>query len=418
MKKFKFHYGWVVAACCMLMMCSTALVSTGMGTNLNAMRQHLGFTNTQTSLVLTIRSITAFFAALLAGYYYRIGLKKGMVLAMAFGAMAFAMFILAGSNVYIVYIGAVLSGICYSYGMMMPISMILKQWFNQSRGTALAIASAGTGLMSLVFAPLVQSTIDNHGIKAAFILQACFMIFVGILLAVFVVEKPEDKGLEPVGGKDWKPQTVAKTGKSGKEAAAAEPREAVELPFFWIAAVIFAAFLVGTGTSPASANFTNNLVTAGLNAMDVAKAISVYGAVIIVAKLVYGMCIDKLGTFKTTLVFGTIVSIGTFILCVINFFPSNLLMYIGMIVIGIGCPVQTLGYPNWIVDLDSRHYNKSLVKCQTGYQLGAVIGSFFPGIIADATGAYAGAYFIFFVVNALAIVIVFFAYRINFFKKS
>ena len=418
MKKFKFHYGWVVAACCMLMMCSTALVSTGMGTNLNAMRQHLGFTNTQTSLVLTIRSITAFFAALLAGYYYRIGLKKGMVLAMAFGAMAFALFTIAGENIYIVYAGAVLSGICYSYGMMMPISMILKQWFNQSRGTALAIASAGTGLMSLIFAPLVQSTINNHGIKAAFILQACFMVFVGILLAVFVVEKPEDKGLEPVGGKDWVPQAKASGKASAKASGSAEPRQAVELSFFWIAAVVFATFLVGTGTSPASANFTNNLVTAGLDAMDVAKAISVYGAVIIGSKLVYGVCIDRLGTFKTTLVFGAIVSVGTFILYIINFFPGNMLMYIGMIVIGIGCPVQTLGYPNWIVDLDSEHYNKSLVKCQTGYQLGAVLGSFFPGIIADATGSYAGAFFIFFLCNAFAIVIVFFAYRANFFRKS
>lgn len=401
-KKFKFHYGWVIAICCMLMMCSTALISSGMSTNLNAMRQQLGFTNTQTSLVLTIRSLSAFFAALLANYYYKIGLKRGMVCAMVFGALAFALFTLAGRNIVIIYIGAVMSGFCYSYGMMMPISMILKNWFNKSRGTALAIASGGTGLMSVIFAPLVQSTVNNKGIKEAFLLQAAFMVFVGLLLAVFIVEKPEEKGMEPLGGKDFTPV------KKGGNAA---PREATELSFFWILAIVAATASIGIGTSPASANFTNNLVTAGLDAMTVAKALSVYGFMLIGSKLLYGVCVDRLGTFKTTLIFGTVVSAGMFLLYIVNFFPGDLLMYIALIVVGFGTPVQTLGYPNWIVDLDSAHYNKSLVKCQTGYQLGAVVGSFLPGIIADRTGSYAGAFFMFFAVNAIGIIIVFFAYK-------
>ena len=400
-KERKFHYGWVVAFCCTLMICSASLISTGMSTNLNAMRQHLGFTNTQTALVLTIRSITAFLAALCANTYYKMGLKRGMVIALLLGAATFALFAAAGRNLTVIYAGAVLSGICYAYGMMMPASMLLRNWFNKSRGTALSIASAGTGLVSVIFAPLVQSTVNRTGIKAAFILQGVFMVFSALMLALLVVEKPEEKGLEPYGGKDWVPEA----GKGPKA------REATELPYVWMAVLIGAAALVGAGASPCSANYTNNMVTAGLDAMTVAKGLSIYGAILIAAKLVYGVAIDKLGTLKTTLIFGFMTAAAIFMMFLINYFPNDLFMYVTFIITAVAVPVQTMGYPNWVVDLDSAHYNKTLVKCQTGYQLGAVVGSFIPGPIADATGSYALAYLIFFFCNLIPIILVFFCYR-------
>lgn len=397
----KLFYGWVIAACCMLMICSTSLLSTGMSTNLNAMRQHLGFSNTQTALVLTIRSITAFAAALMANTYYKMGLKRGMVAAIFVGALTFAIFAAAGRRIGVVYAGAVLSGICYAYGMMMPASMLIRNWFNKSRGVALSIASGGTGLVSVIFAPLVQSTVNRMGIKAAFILQGAFMAAAALVLAVFVVEKPEDKGLEPFGGKNWSPD-------KNKEQ---KPREATELPYLWMAVLVGSAALVGAGASPASANYTNNLVTAGIDAMSVAKGLSMYGAILIAAKIMYGVSVDKLGTLRTTLVFGTLTAIAMFMLFIINYYPSELFMYIMFVVLAIAVPVQTLGYPNWCVDLDSAHYNRTLVKCQTGYQLGAVVGSFIPGPIADATGSYAGAFFIFFLCNLIPIILVYFCYR-------
>lgn len=404
----KFFYGWVIAACCMLMVCSSSLLSTGMSTNLNAMRQHLGFTNTQTALVLTIRSITAFLAALCANTYYKMGLKKGMVAAMLAGASAFAIFAAAGTNLSAVYAGAVLSGVCYAYGMMLPASMLIRNWFNQKRGVALSIASGGTGLVSVIFAPLVQSTVNRMGIRAAFILQGAFLVFAGVVLACLVVERPEDKGLEPMGGRDWVPAA----------GAGAEPRKATELPYFWMIILVAAAALVGAGASPASANYTNNLVTAGLDPMDVAKGLSMYGAILIGAKLLYGVSIDKLGTFKTTLIFGTLTAIAIFMLFLINYYPGNLFMYITFVVLAIAVPVQTLGYPNWVVDLDSAHYNRTLVKCQTGYQLGAVVGSFIAGPIADATGSYAMAYLVFFFCNLIPIIMVFFCYKAGNKKKA
>lgn len=399
--KPKFFYGWVIAVCCTLSVCGASLLSTGLSTNLNAMRQCLGFTNTQTSLVLTVRSISAFIVALFAERYYgRLGIRKGMALAMAFGILSFGLFALAGSNILIVYAGAVTAGVCYSYGMMMPSSMLIKNWFNRSRGTALSIASCGTALVSIIFAPIVQRFVDSFGIKSAFLMQAGALFVIMLILFFFVVEKPEEKGLEPCGGKDFVPQAKKKTAPAGSGRLSAG----------WFAALVGATVLIGASASPCSANYTNNLVTAGYEPMAVAKALSVYGFIIIGAKLFFGRCIDTIGAKRSTIIFGSLCTLAMVLLALANRFTTVPFLYFTLVITGLGVIVQTLGYPNWVADLESSRYDVSLERCQMGYQLGALIGSPLPGILADATGSYGPAYMLFAVFTVIAIVIVLLAY--------
>ena len=400
-KKKTFFYGWVIALCCALSVCAASLLSTGMSTNLNAMREVLGLTNTQTSLILTVRSVSAFLASLFsAKYFQKLGVKAGMLVAMGCGVLAFVIFNFAGTVMALNYLAAAVAGVCYSYGMMLPASMMMKKWFNRARGIALAITSCGTGLVSIVFAPLVQSVVNNHGIRAAFLLQAGVIAAVALLILLFAVDDPAAKGLEPFGGKDWKPET--------KDSA--QPREATSLSTGWYVGLVIAATLVGMSASPCSANFTNNLVTAGFDNMTVAKAVSVYGFVLIAAKILFGRCVDALGTFRSTVIFEIICMAGMLCMALVNYFVSVPFMYAALIVIGIGCVFQTLGYPNWCADLDSEHYVTTVARCQMGYQLGAVIGSPLPGILADASGSYAPAFFMFALCTAAVALIVAGAY--------
>lgn len=396
MKKQKLYYGWVVAVCCMLSVCGSSLLSTGMSTNLNAMRQCLGLSHTQTAMILTVRSISAFVAAMFSVQYFdHLGIKRGMTLAMLIGAISFLIFVFAGSNMFFNYTGAALAGICYSYGMMMPVSMLLKNWFNKSRGTALSIASCGTGLVSIVFAPLIQTIVDKNGIRAAFLMQAATVLFIMFIVLVFIAERPEDKGMCPYGGSDY----VTEQNKEREHFTKS-------LSVRWYYGLIFATALIGMSASPCSANYTNNLVTAGLDSMEAARALSFYGVVLILSKMILGRLIDKAGTKLTTVIFGVLCTAGMFMLVLVNRYPTVPFMYLSMIMIGIGVPIQTLGYPNWVAELDSEHYNHTLEKCQMGYQLGCVAGSPIPGILADITGNYGAAYFMFTLCTVIAVIIV------------
>ena len=365
-----------------------------MSTNLANLRLVLGFTGTQTSMILTVRSIAAFVVALFADKYFGLlGVKKGMIVAMIAGVVSFFIFSVAGLNLALYYVAAVVAGVAYSYGMMMPSSMLLKKWFNQSRGTAISLAGCGTGLVSIIFAPLVQSTVDRFGLKASFYLQGGFIALVAVILAVLVVEDPAQKGLEPYGGRDFVAVGRAKKGDSSLS------KKSVLL-------LAFATMLVGFTSSPASAHYSVTFTTEGFDAMTVAKIISIYGVVLVASKFIFGRVVDKIGARKSTVIYGTLCTLAILMIFLTRLFRSVTWITVTMVVVAVGVVIQTLGYPNWVSDLDSKNYDHTLVRCQQGYQLGALVGSPLPGLIADATGTYTWAYLMFAVCTLLYVLIV------------
>ena len=365
-----------------------------MSTNLANLRLVLGFTGTQTSMILTVRSIAAFVVALFADKYFGLlGVKKGMIVAMIAGVVSFFIFSVAGLNLALYYVAAVVAGVAYSYGMMMPSSMLLKKWFNQSRGTAISLAGCGTGLVSIIFAPLVQSTVDRFGLKASFYLQGGFIALVAVILAVLVVEDPAQKGLEPYGGRDFVAVGRAKKGDSSLSKTS-------------VLLLAFATMLVGFTSSPASAHYSVTFTTEGFDAMTVAKIISIYGVVLVASKFIFGRVVDKIGTRKSTVIYGTLCTLAILMIFLTRFFRSVTWVTVTMVVVAVGVVIQTLGYPNWVSDLDSKNYDHTLVRCQQGYQLGALVGSPLPGLIADATGTYTWAYLMFAVCTLIYVLIV------------
>lgn len=365
-----------------------------MSTNLANLRLVLGFTGTQTSMILTVRSIAAFVVALFADKYFGLlGVKKGMIVAMIAGVVSFFIFSVAGLNLALYYVAAVVAGVAYSYGMMMPSSMLLKKWFNQSRGTAISLAGCGTGLVSIIFAPLVQSTVDRFGLKASFYLQGGFIALVAVILAVLVVEDPAQKGLEPYGGRSFVAVGRAKKGDSSLS------KKSVLL-------LAFATMLVGFTSSPASAHYSVTFTTEGFDAMTVAKVISIYGVVLVASKFIFGRVVDKIGARKSTVIYGTLCTLAILMIFLTRFFRSVAWVTVTMVVVAVGVVIQTLGYPNWVSDLDSKNYDHTLVRCQQGYQLGALVGSPLPGLIADATGTYTWAYLMFAVCTLIYVLIV------------
>ena len=403
MKKTKVFYGWVMAACCCLMVCATSLLSSGMSTNLAIIRQTYGFSGTQTSSILTIRAATAFVAALFSGKYYELlGLKKGMLGAMLLGILSFLLFTLAGTRLWVYYLAGCIAGLTYTYGMMLPSAMLLRRWFNKGLGTALAIASGGTGLVSIVFAPLVQSVCNKTGIRSAFLLQAGVFLITGILLALLIAETPEEKGLEIRGG-------------SGEAAALKKKKissRRCTLKDSWHIALVIGVIFIGMSASPASAHYTLNFTTEGIDPMAFAKVLSVYGIIILCSKIfLFGPCTDKIGPLPSSLIFGTVTFFGMFFCFLTIKYPTIQWAYFSMSFVAIGVVMQTLCYPNWCAELDTEHYDKTLQHCQTGYQFGALIGSPIPGILADVTGSYTWAYLMFSADTVIALLLAIGAYK-------
>ena len=61
-----FFYGWLIVAVCMLMVFGASLVTTGMAVSLRALRDVMGFSGTQTSMITTVCGLTAFLSIIVA----------------------------------------------------------------------------------------------------------------------------------------------------------------------------------------------------------------------------------------------------------------------------------------------------------------------------------------------------------------
>ena len=155
-----------------------------------------GFSNTQLSALIEIRTVCAFLALFFVmGYYKKLGLKMGVALSVALTGAAFGLFALAGS--FPAYCAAfALGGVAYTLGGAVPVALLLSAWFNDRGGLALGIAAAGTGINNIVASPLFTRLILGSSLRAGFLVQVLFCAAVALLL-FFLLKTPRERGEEP-----------------------------------------------------------------------------------------------------------------------------------------------------------------------------------------------------------------------------
>lgn len=386
----------------MLMIVGTALVSTVIAVNLNALRSVYGFSGTETSLIVTVCSATALAVSFGSDKYFeKLGLRLGMTIAAISGMISFLLHGLADGHLFVYYIAAMFGGVTYSLGMILPASMLMRRWFNKSRGLALSISSAGTGISSAIWAPGLQSIIESASIQTAFFVESAFFGIIAIICFSLLKNDPSDMGLEPYGGNDYVP--------AGKHASRAG-RYAVGSGI--IALIVVLAAIAGMCGSPATSNIVLCFTTEGLDSMKVAFGMSIYGVLLIFSKIIYGEVVDRRGACFATVIFTSLIAAGQFCCFMIGFFNEETLMFLSFILLGSGYAVVTLGYPNWAAELVSKEeYPKKMKRFQIGFQFGTLVGSAIPGIIADITGHYTWAYLMFAILFVIMIISVLFIYR-------
>lgn len=103
-----------------------------------------------------------------------------------------------------VYAAAVLQGMALIAATTIPISVMITNWFVRHRGLALGLATAGSGLGSLIFIPLVRSyLIPSMGWRNTYLVIAAIQAVLIPLAFILLRNTPEQKGLRPLG---WETQ--------------------------------------------------------------------------------------------------------------------------------------------------------------------------------------------------------------------
>lgn len=376
---------WAILSCagCTLML----FVTGGLAFNVFSAAQPYilsqnGFTNTQTSLITTVRSAAYLLGTFAIGRYYRkLGYRTGCALAAVLAGASFVLFAAAKSLMAYYFAGAV-AGVSYALGSMVPASILMRRWLRAHCGLAIGICSAGTGLATVLFSPLFTAIAESGGVDRAFLWTAAFCAATAAAVFFLIRSGPAALGLEP-----W--------GKAVPESAQARALHALHLSRLRWALLLLAVLLVsGIG----SAGFTHLMtlyISEGMDAMQAAAAFSLCGLALMAGKCVCGALCDKLGSYRANyLLFGSFI-LGC-ALCVLAPLKSAALMLASSVFLGFGASLNTVGVSIWAADLSTpERYEKTLRLFQGAYGLGGIVLSFLPGAIADLAGGYAPSYIVF-----------------------
>ena len=381
--KHKIHYAWwVCAGCALLLFCTSGLCVNAFTIYQPYILTRNGFTNAQSSLIVTVRSLTSFAAMLVCGRYYRkLSLRTGMGLAGALVAGAFLLFGAAKSFWAYCLAGAV-AGLGYGFGTMIPVSIVMERWFIEKRTLAVGLCSAVTGLSTLGIPSVLTRSIESRGLAATFYTEGCVIAVLVFLSFLLVRSRPAEMGLEPYGSWDSIDHRSFET----HDRALRKQDWLLLLPML---------LCTGAFTSVGYSHLTVLARGEGFSAETIAVAVTVSGVTLMVGKFLFGWLAEKVGTYAADWISGGLLIGGLMLCCCTGGRPW--LLYAAMIVYGLGLPLGTVGMTAWANDLASpEQYDRTIQRFQTGYAAGGLIFSSLPGILADRSGgSYVPAYMFF-----------------------
>lgn len=390
-----------IATCagCTLML----LVTTGIAMNVFSTAQPYilaqnGFSNTQTSLIVTVRSVLYLLCMLGIDRYYRLlGERLGCALACLLAAASFAVFAVAKS-LPVYYLGGALAGISCGLGSMVPATLLIHRWLRAHRGLALGICAAGSGLATVVFCPILTELIERSGLHVAFWWTAGFCALCALMVFLLVRPGPEQYGLEPFGEAE----------QQAAQSAALHTFQPGRVR--WVLLVLAVMLVSGI----CSNGFTHMMVlytTAGMEPLRTAAALSVCGLALMVGKCVFGELSDALGSYRANYLMFAILMSGA-LLCVLSSYRSVWLMFASAVLFGFGASLNTVGITIWATDLSTPERRGTTLRLfQAAYGAGCVLVSFLPGVAADLTGSYAPAYALFVALLVFCLIVLQSTYR-------
>jgi MFS family permease len=368
----------VLAACFVLNMFGRGIGDT-YAVFLRPLEREFGWTRSELTSVYSVYLLVNGFTAPLVGILFdRLGPRwvygAGMT---ALGAAFFFAGSLDSLWQFYLFIGA-LVGLGVSLNGMVPGSALLSRWFRARLSTALGIAFSAVGFGTIVFVPLAQYLVDEHGWRSAYRALGGLLLVLApiVVLAVpwrrFAAGDPALKhdAKAAAGGRGW---TLS---------------SALRSPLYWGLAQLF--FCTSIAMFSITVQLVAFLVDAGFSPLAAATAYGIVGMMSAASVMGSGLISDRFGYRQTVTASFAGTASGMALLLLLAASPSIALLALFVPVFGL-----CMGTRGPIVSsVCARHFAGSNVATIYGTiystnAIGAALGSFMGGLLHDLTGGYA-----------------------------
>jgi len=394
-KDKKIFYGWwIVVGGIILNFMGLGIGINAIGVFFKPVVSDLGFSRGDFSLYFTILALTMTFASPLLGKLlekYKISKVMGIsTLLLSCGFAAYSQC----STLTEFYIVSVVVGLGHAGTHILPVSMLITNWFNKKRGLAMGIVFTASGIGGMVFSPLANHLIEIYGWRNSYLILGIALAVMCIPTTFFMKKTPEELGLFPDGAENPS-ETAAAEQSSGFSLG-----QVVKSPVFWLLAVMI--FLIDAQAMGIQQHLVPYLTDIKYTPTFAATILGFYLGMIAVGKVILGYISDK---YSVNAGF----SIFTFILALsmVFLYEAKIVAFLiaFAVAFGFGNAVITVSLPLMTAEcFGLAHYGVIFGMLTIANALGAAIGMPVVGYLYDSTGSYDTAITISLVITIIALV--------------
>lgn len=382
--KGKIFYGWyIVVAVFIILACSMGIFFNTASLFLKPVSEDLGVTRSAVSATLTIRSVIQMAVSLLASKIFsRYNIRRVMKLSTIVLILSFFSYSLVNS-IILYYVLTALASIAFSLMSILPLTLILNNWFNEKLGTVTGIAFMGSGVGGMVFNFLAGKWILAYGWRTTYKLLALIMLIAVVPCIFFVIRiHPRDVGLKPLGEPSIKPSDALERDDG------VMLKEAIKTTNFQV--LIICSILFSMCINTLVMTTAPHLTDIGYSTTYSANVVAICMGAIALGKIALGYVYDKLGVRLATIIACVSTGLGLFAL---TNFDGNTMLILLVVGSGIGCAYGTIGPPVITKSLyGKRDYSSIYGIVFAANAIGSGLGPFFNGYIYDISKTYSSAF--------------------------
>lgn len=340
-----------------------------------------GITDSEMSLVVNIRGGVSLAAMFIIHWFYRkVSARVGMFIACIFTFAAYALYGLAGTNLALYLAGSIMAGISYGIGSMIIVSEVLRRWFVKYFNLTIGLAAAGTGIATVMMPFVVEWLVESYDLSTGFLIEAGVILVLSFLVLALLRDRPSDVGAEPLGSEDGQVHDITM-----------DTRAKVDLPAsIWLRFTMI-CFVMGCLGGPGLVFLSKLFESGDLSTEDIAISISLVGLLMTFGKIIIGRTIDRIGTYKGMMLFGTILSVGLFMTALLG--GDDSIRYIVILLLGFGFAMMMVAPASFAKDIaKDGQYFSTVRMLEIAYVIGSFVFALVPGNLASITDTYVTSY--------------------------
>ncbi len=246
MKNKKLHYGYIVVACCCLMMgIDVGLSMSCAGIFYQSVSEAIGATTGEFGLYMSLSFLTS---ALSLGFAGRLMERYSarMLLTASSAVLGLTMSLMSVfTDLWEFYVAGCVIGVTLAFLLYLSFPTLINRWFRKNVGFLIGLCSAASGIGGILFNPLGGWILSQWGWHAGYLaFGGIILLVVTPAIGILLRDYPADKGLEPVGMSE---ETAAfiDAGKSGS--AGIDYSEAIKKATFYVL-IVFAFLIMASST--------------------------------------------------------------------------------------------------------------------------------------------------------------------------